>query len=432
MGAIKWAIISLAQCPVTCFTCGFHKNRPLCNQSGLVYTTTPAVGQPYGAGRTSSQQSDMCRAPQPHDIVVDATSEPVKEEPLPYVRTTHNRHFGVTEDQQGLLSLVGLLAAGFGTSRFDAPGTTVRLRDMAILYLQSYIVRSCYNLYLEWAYATYPERRIQKDSKPSQYRDVTQRTEDELALIEWHDRLTGISTFCLLVGCYVFFGAVLYPTVTLPANHAHHPRLYWLLRVVAHHYCLSFGMYWAHRYLHVNKFLWRHVHSLHHFAKTPLARTTYMDHWFDNFFNAFISEVCAPIIVPLPFSVLVASRLFRVCESLEKHSGLAGGLNIVHTAQRLLPFAQMPHHHDWHHEGHCGANYTFASLGGLWDVLFNSRHHGRSNGYAQVAATRDDTYRIARKLEPSFRAKGLGWDHPLVTPQPLLAFFLLTFHRATH
>ena len=406
--------------------------KPLCNQSGLVYTTTPAVGQPYGAGRTSSQQSDMCRAPQPHDIVVDATSEPVKEEPLPYVRTTHNRHFGVTEDQQGLLFLVGLLAAGFGTSRFDAPGTTVRLRDIAILYLQSYIVRSCYNPYLEWAYATYPERRIQKDSKPSQYRDVTQRTEDELALIEWHDRLTGISTFCLLVGCYVFFGAVLYPTVTLPANHAHHPRVYWLLRVVAHHYCLSFGMYWAHRYLHVNKFLWRHVHSLHHFAKTPLARTTYMDHWFDNFFNAFISEVCAPIIVPLPFSVLVASRLFRVCESLEKHSGLAGGLNIVHTAQRLLPFAQMPHHHDWHHEGHCGANYTFASLGGLWDVLFNSRHQGRSNGYAQVAATRDDTYRIARKLEPSFRAKGLGWDHPLVTPQPLLAFFLLTFHRATH
>ena len=73
-----------------------------------------------------------------------------------------------------------------------------------------------------------------------------------------------------------------------------------------------------------------------------------MDHWADNFFNAFICEVCAPIIVPLPFPVLVASRLFRICESLEKHSGLAGGFNVVHTAQRLLPFAQMPHHHDWH------------------------------------------------------------------------------------
>ena len=227
----------------------------------------------------------------------------------------------------------------------------------------------------------------------------------------------------------MYGGHLLYPEVQY---HADHPYLYMFLRTIAHHYCFSFGMYWAHRYLHVNKFLWRHVHSLHHFAKTPLARTTYMDHWADNFFNAFICEVCAPIIVPLPFPVLVASRLFRICESLEKHSGLAGGFNVVHTAQRLLPFAQMPHHHDWHHEGHCGSNYTFASLGGLWDVLFNSRHHGRSNGYAECAATRDDNYRIEHKLKPSFRAKGMGWDHPLITPQPLLAYFLLTVHCATH
>ena len=31
---------------------------------------------------------------------------------------------------------------------------------------------------------------------------------------------------------------------------------------------------------------------------------------------------------------------------------------------------QMPHHHDWHHEGHKGCNYTFSSLGGLWDCIF--------------------------------------------------------------
>jgi len=387
----------------------------------------------------------MCRPPQPSELVADAARDAaapataakdaattIKEEPLPYARTEHNKHFGVTEEQQGLILLVGLLMAGFSTTRFDSVNTTVRLRDIGVLYLLSYIVRSLYNPYLEWAYHTYPERRIQKDSRPSPYRDETQRTEDELALIEWHDRLTGLSTFCLLVGCYVYGGHLLYPTVNVPEQYADHPYAYWFLRTIAHHYCFSFGMYWAHRYLHVNKFLWRHVHSLHHFAKTPLARTTYMDHWADNFFNAFICEVCAPIIVPLPFPVLVASRLFRICESLEKHSGLAGGFNIVHTAQRLLPFAQMPHHHDWHHEGHCGSNYTFASLGGLWDVLFNSRHHGRSNGYAECAATRDDNYRIERQLKPSFRAKGMGWDHPLITPQPLLAYFLLTVHCATH
>ena len=96
----------------------------------------------------------MCRPPQPSELVVDAAAKDAaaqKEEPLPYARTEHIRHFGVSEEQQGLLLLVGLLAAGFATTRFDALNTNVRLRDIGILYLLSYIVRSNYNAYLEWA-----------------------------------------------------------------------------------------------------------------------------------------------------------------------------------------------------------------------------------------------------------------------------------------
>jgi len=44
---------------------------------------------------------------------------------------------------------------------------------------------------------------------------------------------------------------------------------------------------------------------------------------------------------------------------------------------RWLPWAQMPHHHDWHHEGHKGCNYTFTALGGLWDGVFGTRKTGR-------------------------------------------------------
>lgn len=31
--------------------------------------------------------------------------------------------------------------------------------------------------------------------------------------------------------------------------------------------------------------------------------------------------------------------------------GVSCGFNLAHQMQRFLPFAQMPHHHDWHHEG---------------------------------------------------------------------------------
>ena len=37
---------------------------------------------------------------------------------------------------------------------------------------------------------------------------------------------------------------------------------------------MSFGMYWAHRALHEVPCLWKHVHSIHHWAKHPLSRNT--------------------------------------------------------------------------------------------------------------------------------------------------------------
>ena len=65
------------------------------------------------------------------------------------------------------------------------------------------------------------------------------------------------------------------------------------VRLVAHHYLLSFGMYWAHRSLHVVPFLWSYIHSIHHWARHPLSHNTYQDHWADNFGNAIVGEVAA-------------------------------------------------------------------------------------------------------------------------------------------
>ena len=144
-----------------------------------------------------------------------------------------------------------------------------------------------------------------------------------------------------------------------------------------------------------------------------------MDHWADNFFNAFICEVCAPIIVPLPFPVLVASRLFRICESLEKHSASRA---VLMSCIRPSASCRSPR---------CRTTTTgtmkatvarvqlrrSAPLGGLWDVLFNSRHHGRSNGYAECAATRDDTASSA-SCRRSGQGHGLGppADHAAAAP----------------
>lgn len=331
---------------------------PLLYAPGIPFRTSPGRNSkkifPWGndtlriqqAASTKSLRRDMCRKPGADD----------------FSGARGGWSYPLSNEAQGWALVVGLAAVAFSTAAFDSTATTVRLRDLATLYALSGVVRKSYNAYLEAAYFAYPGSRTQRDAAPRSEEDVTGRTRDQVELVRWHDRMTGLSTFCLYVGAYYACGGAVYADVAAPATEWR--RSYWFARVLAHHYCLSFGMYWAHRSLHAVPWLWSTIHSLHHYAKVPLARTTYMDHWADNFGNAIISEVLAPILVPLPFPVLAASRLFRVCESLEKHSGLSGAFNVVHTAQRWLPFAQMPHHHDWHHEGHKGCNYTFCSLGG--------------------------------------------------------------------
>ncbi|KAJ8602411.1 hypothetical protein CTAYLR_001200 [Chrysophaeum taylorii] len=310
----------------------------------------------------------------------------------------------------------------------DVPGATWTLGDVALLGTLSSLVRRAYTAHLEACYYKYPQLRTQPPKKAvgETPRDVTGRTDLELATIDFHDRFTMLSKlFACDLLFYLTIGRILYPVFAT----SHNP-VYWLARVVGHHYVLSFGMYWAHRNLHVNPFLWRHIHSLHHYAKTPLARATYEDHWLDNYANAIVSEVATQIILPLPKPLLFASRLFRVCESLEKHSGMSGPINVAHTAQFWLPFAQMPHHHDWHHEGHKGSNYTFASIGGLWDFLFGTRHPGRSAKNAARAATYRDANQNAAEGGKKLKSRYTAFlDNPVVCAVPPLLFFAVAVQK---
>eukprot|EP00994_Dinema_validum_P001832 NODE_1378_length_985_cov_66.962607_g1061_i0.p1 GENE.NODE_1378_length_985_cov_66.962607_g1061_i0~~NODE_1378_length_985_cov_66.962607_g1061_i0.p1 ORF type:complete len:97 (-),score=8.85 NODE_1378_length_985_cov_66.962607_g1061_i0:258-548(-) len=57
----------------------------------------------------------------------------------------------------------------------------------------------------------------------------------------------------------------------------------------------------------------------------------------------------------------------------------------------------MPHHHDWHHEGHKSCNFTFSSLGGLWDGLFGTRNVGRADQLCHRQATAHDAALAGRK-----------------------------------
>lgn len=288
--------------------------------------------------------------------------------------------------------------------------------EVAIFFLVCSIVRRFYNAYLEAVYFSFPKLRTQppKEHLLKQKKDLMGRDKEQLELLDGHDKWTMVSQFLFNFGLY-FVLPGFYPSATEASAD---PQSFQerFLRLLLNHYVMSFGMYWGHRSLHVVPYLWENIHSIHHWAKHPLSRNTYEDHWFDNFLNAIIGHCFAQILVPLDKYTFWFSRIFRIFESLEKHSGVSCGFNLAYSAQQWLPFAQMPHHHDWHHEGFKGSNYTFSSIGGLWDCVFNTRKGGRFKANNYAAATREDVNKNQIGLEvPS-------WFSPL---SPLVGLTVL-------
>jgi sterol desaturase/sphingolipid hydroxylase (fatty acid hydroxylase superfamily) len=191
-------------------------------------------------------------------------------------------------------------------------------------------------------------------------------------------------------------------------------------KLALNHYIMSFGMYWGHRAYHVNPWLWKNLHSVHHWARHPLSRNTYQDHWLENLINHIAGHFAAQILCPIDHGCFWVSHVFRILESLEKHSGISCYLNLAHQTQRWLPYAQMPHHHDWHHEGHKSCNYTFSALGGVWDCIFGTRKIGRCEAAPDQMTAHDRS--LAASKARGFKTPLL--DDPNVCLVPSTLFML--------
>eukprot|EP00557_Chaetoceros_sp_GSL56_P002005 CAMPEP_0176494880 /NCGR_PEP_ID=MMETSP0200_2-20121128/10349_1 /TAXON_ID=947934 /ORGANISM="Chaetoceros sp., Strain GSL56" /LENGTH=441 /DNA_ID=CAMNT_0017892701 /DNA_START=341 /DNA_END=1663 /DNA_ORIENTATION=+ len=322
------------------------------------------------------------------------------------------------------IPFVAMMILGRDSPVLNVSGS-MPLTELAIFYVVCSVVRRVYNAYLEAVYFSFPSLRTQppREHQLKQKKDLMGRDEEQLLLLDSHDRWTMVSQFVLNFGLYYAL-AGFYPARDHDASPSQSLQER-VIRLILNHYVMSFGMYWAHRSLHVVPWLWENIHSIHHWAKHPLSRNTYEDHWMDNFFNAIVGHVYAQILVPLDNPTFWFSRIFRILESLEKHSGVSCGFNLAYSLQQWMPFAQMPHHHDWHHEGFKGSNYTFSSLGGLWDCIFGTRKGGRYKANNGAAATREDVNKTFGGAKKPSSSRRLDWSsrfHPLA---PLVVLTLL-------
>ncbi|GMI11223.1 hypothetical protein TrLO_g15548 [Triparma laevis f. longispina] len=266
-----------------------------------------------------------------------------------------------------------------GAIAWSRPSHSADSSYLPLILFSMSMFRRAYNSYLEACFFALPSERTQtwdEHKLKASRKDLCGREKDQLARLQWHDAGSMLSTTFLEVIAYMYIDGFYMGNCELWTGFSGLAER--LVRMTVNHLIMSFGMYWMHRASHNIPFLWR-IHGIHHWAKHPLSRNTYEDHWFDNFSNAVVGQTVAQILVPLDLPTMIFSRFFRIGESLEKHSGLSSKVNVFHSFTfAIFPFAQMPHHHDWHHEGSTNCNFTFSSIGGVWDWAFNTRQCGRA------------------------------------------------------
>lgn len=126
--------------------------------------------------------------------------------------------------------------------------------------------------------------------------------------------------------------------------------------------------YIYHRYLHQNKFLLKHIHSIHHRATTPFPLEYLYAHpleWMIGAIGPIIGFVGIALIMPINVYAFWVFGLLRNLHEIHIHSDLE--LPII----SKIPFISTTKHHDDHHSKLTG-NYssTFSWLDRLFKTNF--------------------------------------------------------------
>lgn len=106
----------------------------------------------------------------------------------------------------------------------------------------------------------------------------------------------------------------------------------------------DFLYYWMHRKMHENKWLLKHVHSVHHRIHNTVGINGNYMHWIE--FTATASlMLLGPILVSAHLYVLWIWVVVRQFEAVDGHAGYDIPWNPAH----WLPLYEGPVYHDFHH-----------------------------------------------------------------------------------
>lgn len=126
------------------------------------------------------------------------------------------------------------------------------------------------------------------------------------------------------------------------------------------------AVYWAHRWQHNNKFLWR-FHRVHHTAERMDWLAAHREHPLDNLYTRTVENLPL-LLLGFPMATIAGFAVFRGMWAVFIHCNttLSPGL--------LRYLIGAPRLHHWHHAIETKGQVNFANLSPLMDVVFGTYH----------------------------------------------------------
>ncbi|URE45168.1 HLH [Musa troglodytarum] len=174
---------------------------------------------------------------------------------------------------------------------------------------------------------------------------------------------------------------VSYPTFRFMGLRSSLPLPHWsviISQIIFYFILEDFVFYWGHRTLHT-KWLYKHVHSIHHEYATPFGLTSEYAHPAEILFLGFATVVGPALTGPHLFTLWLW-MILRVLETVEAHSGY----HFPWSPSNFLPLYGGADFHDYHHRVLYTKSGNYASTFVYMDWLF-----GTDKGYRKLKAVEE-------------------------------------------
>ncbi|KAK9134381.1 hypothetical protein Syun_013711 [Stephania yunnanensis] len=145
-----------------------------------------------------------------------------------------------------------------------------------------------------------------------------------------------------------------------------------IIQIIIAMFVMDTWQYFVHRYMHQNKFLYRHVHSQHHRLVVPYAIGALYNHPLEGLLLDTFGGALSFLVSGMTARTSVIFFCFAVVKTVDDHCGLWLPGNIFH-----LLFQNNTAYHDIHHQLQ-GTKYNYSQpFFPIWDKLLGTYmpHH---------------------------------------------------------